>query len=240
MQNRTVFHAADSRGNANHGWLQSRHTFSFAGYYDPNRMNFGALRVLNDDVVAGGMGFRTHPHNNMEIVSIALEGALQHKDSMGNEQIIRTGDVQIMSAGSGITHSEANFYADKTVRFLQIWVVPKLQNITPRYDQKAFLRENRLNTIKTVVSADQNDTEAVWINQDAYFSLCAMTNGNTQVYTLKRPENGVYIFVLSGSVTANGQPLDLRDGYGISGIKTIELSASTDADVLLMEVPMTI
>ena len=234
----TILHKAETRGHANHGWLDSHHTFSFAHYYDSLRVSFGALRVLNDDIVQGGRGFGKHPHDNMEIVSIPLQGALAHSDTTGKSETIKTGDVQIMSAGSGLAHAEFNASATEPVNFLQIWVFPKLRNIAPRYEQKSFNRADRLNTFQTVVAPD--DAQAVHINQDAWFSMIDLTPGNNATYTIKRKGNGVYIFVIEGSVLAGEQVLNKRDGLGVSGIEQVKLVASADAQVLLIEVPMNV
>lgn len=233
---KTIVHKANTRGHANHGWLDSYHTFSFAGYYDPSRMHFGALRVLNDDSVKAGMGFGKHPHDNMEIVSIPLYGDLHHKDSTGRDKIIRQHDVQIMSAGSGITHSETNANHDKDVKFLQIWVMPKEHNIEPRYDQKSFLPEDRINKILTVVAPD--DTNAVWINQDAWFSLANLSKGFTVDYSVHKKDNAVYAFVIKGDVTINGIALNERDGLGISETDILNITANSDTELLLIDVPM--
>lgn len=235
---KTVLHQAATRGHANFGWLDSYHSFSFGHYYDPERVHFGALRVLNDDTVNAGMGFGKHPHDNMEIVSIPLSGDLHHKDSTGRDEIIREHDVQIMSAGSGIAHSEMNANRDKAVKFLQIWVMPKEQNIEPRYEQKSFKPENRVNQLLTVVAPDNE--EAVWINQDAWFSLGNFTKDYSTSYQLKKSGNGVYIFVLEGSLEINGQSIATRDGLGISELETIDIKASTNAQIVLIEIPMTL
>lgn len=234
---KTVVHTADSRGSANHGWLKSRHTFSFAGYYDPERVHFGALRVLNDDEVAAGQGFGTHPHDNMEIVSIPLYGDLEHKDSTGRHKIIKQGDVQIMSAGTGIQHSEYNHNADQEVHFLQIWVFPKERGIEPRYEQKSYSAEDRMNKWQTVVSPEGG--EALWINQDAYFSLANLDAGEKLEYKVNKAGNGVYLFVLNGELTAAGEKLDTRDAVGVSETDSFELKAGSYAEVLAIEVPMT-
>ncbi|RKQ50254.1 hypothetical protein BXY85_1268 [Roseivirga pacifica] len=233
---KTVVHTADSRGYANHGWLKSRHTFSFAGYYDPERVHFGALRVLNDDEVAAGQGFGTHPHDNMEIVSIPLFGDLEHKDSTGRHKVIKQGDVQIMSAGTGIQHSEYNHNADQDVHFLQIWVFPKERGIEPRYEQKSYSAEDRMNKWQTVVSPEGG--EALWINQDAYFSLANLDAGETLTYKTNKAGNGVYLFVLNGEVTAAGEKLDTRDAVGVSETDSFEVKAGSYAEVLAIEVPM--
>lgn len=235
---KTVLHKADSRGHANHGWLNSYHTFSFGHYYNPDRVHFGVLRVLNDDSVQGGMGFSKHPHDNMEIVSIPLYGDLHHKDTTGRDEIIRQHDVQIMSAGSGIAHSETNANHDKEVKFLQVWVFPKERDIEPRYQQKSFKPEDRLNQVLTVVAPD--DDNAVWINQDAWFSLAKLEAGIEKKYEIKRKENGVYVFVISGDVTINGQQLNTRDGLGITETSILDIKADSAAEILLIDVPMTV
>jgi quercetin 2,3-dioxygenase len=234
---KTILHAAASRGHANHGWLNSYHSFSFAHYHNPERLHFGALRVLNDDTVAPGMGFGQHPHDNMEIVSIPLSGQLKHRDTTGTEAIIRTGDVQIMSAGSGLEHSEMNGSRTEAVKFLQIWVFPKLKNIQPRYEQKYFDPSNRKNSLQVVVSPEKN-ADSIWINQDAWFSLSAPEKGHTINYTLHQEGNGVYLFMLTGKASVNGQSLDARDGMGISGTDAFSIEALENADILLMEIPM--
>ena len=232
-----IIHRARTRGRANHGWLDSHHTFSFAGYHNPERMNFGLLRVLNDDIVAPGMGFGAHPHDNMEIISIPLSGELAHQDSTGNKKVIKTNDVQIMSAGSGLTHSEFNNSKTDQVNFLQIWVFPKEQNITPRYELKTFDPADRQNKLQTVVSPEK-DAESIWINQDAWFTLGSLQTDFTQDYKLHKSGNGVYAFVLEGEVEIDGEKLSKRDGMGISDIETITIKASSDAELLLMEVPL--
>lgn len=233
----TVLHKAASRGHADHGWLNSHHTFSFANYYDPDRMNFGVLRVLNDDVVAPGMGFGTHPHDNMEIISIPLEGDLEHKDSMGNTAVIRNGDVQVMSAGTGIRHSEFNKNADSTVKFLQIWVFPNKRNVVPRYDQITLDPAKRHNRLQQILSPNADD-EGVWIHQNAWFHLGTFDKGATANYALKDPSNGVYAFVLKGDVSLNGVALNKRDGLGVWDVKELLVKADSAAELLLMEVPM--
>jgi hypothetical protein len=233
-----TLHKANTRGHANHGWLDSYHTFSFAGYYDPQRIHFGALRVLNDDTVAGNMGFGAHPHDNMEIISIPTSGDLEHRDNMGNVQVIRQGDVQVMSAGTGIQHAEKNKNADKAVKFFQIWVFPNEQNVEPRYDQKTFSDADKHNKLVTVVSPIGTEDGGVQIHQDAWFSLGKLEKGFTTTYPLKNKENGVYAFVIEGDVTINGQKLNRRDGLGITDAETLEIKADDNADLLLMEVPV--
>ncbi|MBK8670163.1 MAG: pirin family protein [Saprospiraceae bacterium] len=234
-----VLHKAETRGHANHGWLDSHHTFSFANYYNPDRMHFGVLRVLNDDVVSGGMGFGTHPHDNMEIISIPLEGDLEHKDSMGNVAVIKNGDIQVMSAGTGIQHSEKNKSQAKQVKFLQIWVFPNKKNVTPRYDQLTLVAKDRHNKLQQILSPNADD-EGVWIHQDAWFHLGTLDKGNAQKYTLKKKGNGVYAFVINGNITIEGQNLASRDGLGIWNQDEINLTAMSNAEILLMEVPMTV
>tara|TARA_B100000809_G_scaffold264863_1_gene321923 strand:- start:4989 stop:5867 length:879 start_codon:yes stop_codon:yes gene_type:complete len=233
----TVIHKAETRGNANHGWLNSHHSFSFANYHNPERMNFGALRVLNDDQVKEGMGFGTHPHDNMEIISIPLEGDLEHKDSMGNITVIKEGDVQVMSAGTGITHSEYNKNKDKEVKFLQIWVFPKEKNVTPRYDQISIKDIEKDNEFYQVVSPNK-DEQGVLINQDAWFHLGKFTKGNSDEYKINKTGNGVYAFILEGEVEISNEKLSKRDGIGIWNTESISLKATENARVLLMEVPM--
>ena len=238
MQTGTLtLHKAGSRGHANHGWLDSFHTFSFAGYYDPARTHFGALRVLNDDRVAAGMGFGRHPHDNMEIISIPTFGDLKHQDSMGNETIIKQGDIQVMSAGTGIAHSEMNANKDQEVRFFQIWLFPNKKNVTPRYGQYTMEEAKLHNNLLQVLSPDQK-AEGVWIHQDAWFSMGNLDEGFETTYTLNNKENGVYAFVIEGDVTINGQELNLRDGLGIKETGLLQIKANSNARLLLMEVPV--
>ena len=234
----TVLHKADTRGDANHGWLQSKHSFSFANYHNPERMHFGVLRVLNDDIVAPGMGFGTHAHQNMEIISIPMEGDLEHKDSMDNVAVIKSGDIQVLSAGTGITHSEYNKNKDKEVNFLQIWVFPKEKNVTPRYDQITLDVSDRNNKFQQVLSPNPDDS-GVWIHQNAWFNMTNLSEGKELTYQLNNPEeNGVYVFVLKGNATINNQPLNKKDGFGIWDIAALDIKADTDAEILLMEIPM--
>ncbi|KAB5489967.1 MULTISPECIES: pirin family protein [Flagellimonas] len=234
---KTVLHKADTRGHADHGWLNSHHTFSFAAYQNPERMHFGVLRVLNDDQVAPGKGFGSHPHDNMEIISIPLEGDLEHKDSMGNVTTIKEGDVQVMSAGTGIFHSEYNKNDDKEVKFLQIWVFPNKRNVEPRYDQISIRDIEKKNAFYQVLSPNPDD-EGVWVHQDAWFHLGKFETGATDTYTIKKEGNGVYVFVLEGTVEIHGQQLEKRDGLGLWETDSFELKSRTDSRVLLMEVPM--
>ncbi len=223
---KTILHKAASRGDANHGWLHSRHTFSFADYYDQERISFGMLRVLNDDTVEAGMGFGTHPHNNMEIISIPLEGDLEHKDNMGNISVIKNGDVQVMSAGTGITHSEYNRNKDKQVKFLQIWVIPNERDVKPRYDQITLKKADRHNKLQQILSPNPDD-EGVWIHQDAWFHLGIFDEGVSASYSLKKQRNGVYAFVLHGSFTINDLKLSERDGLGIWDTEKISLKSDS-------------
>ncbi len=234
----TTLNKAVERGHANHGWLITFHSFSFAGYYDSLKMNFGALRVLNDDTVKGGYGFSKHPHENMEIVTIPLFGDLEHKDSTGRNEIIRQNDVQIMSAGRGIAHSEINANKNKEVQLLQIWIFPKEKNIHPRYEQKTFDPQKRQNKIQIVVAPD--DEEAVWINQDAWFSLGNFGKDFETIYTIKKEANGVYAFVINGEINVNGETLSKRDAIGIWNTNSINLKANSEAEILLIDVPMKI
>lgn len=236
----TNLHKAATRGHANHGWLDSWHTFSFAGYHDPNRMHFGALRVLNDDTVAAGMGFGKHPHDNMEIISIPLQGDLEHGDSLGNVAVISQGDVQVMSAGTGVVHSEKNKNSDQPVKFLQIWVFPNKRNVQPRYDQKNFTPEERHNQLLTVVSPLGSSDGGVQIHQDAWFSLASLEKGKDLNYELKKTGNGVYVFLLEGDLTVNEIVMNRRDGLGLTDVTKLAMTANADAEILLMEVPMNI
>ncbi len=236
----TVLHKAGTRGLANHGWLNSHHTFSFANYYNPERMHFGVLRVLNDDTVQAGMGFGTHPHDNMEIISIPLEGDLEHKDSMNNVAVIKNGDIQVMSAGKGITHSEYNKNKDKLVKFLQIWVFPDKRDVTPRYDQITLVAGERHNKLQQILSPHAED-EGVWIHQNAWFHLGTFDQDFSTEYTLKDNRNGVYAFVIKGDISINDQELNERDGFGIWDVQNISIqSNSQGAELLLMEVPMSL
>ena len=235
--NKTI-HRAETRGHANHGWLDTHHTFSFAGYYDPQRVHFGALRVLNDDAVAPGEGFGTHPHDNMEIVSIALEGALRHGDSMGNMQVLRPGEIQVMSAGTGITHSEINASATELVKFLQIWVLTDAQGHTPRYNQLE-LAPARRNELRTIVAPEGRGDEHVgWIHQDAWFSMLDLDKDHTVEYRMKTPGHGAYVFVIEGNVKLADEELGPRDGVGITDTDGFLIKGDTDARVLIIEVPM--
>lgn len=234
----TILHKADTRGDADHGWLHSKHTFSFANYHDSERMNFGVLRVLNDDTVSEKRGFGTHPHKDMEIVSIPLEGDLKHQDNMGNATVIKQGDIQVMSAGTGVMHSEYNNSPDKPVKFLQIWVVPNKRDVAPRYDQITLNPADSKNKIQQILSPNKDDV-GVWIHQNAWFNIATLDNGKEVQYHLNDSENnGVYVLVLNGDVSINGQELEERDGFGVWDVKTLDIKADSDTKILLMEVPM--
>ena len=232
-----VYYPSDSRGSAHFGWLDSFHSFSFGHYYNPNRMGFGALRVLNDDRVAPGMGFGKHPHHNMEIVSIPLSGILKHHDSMGNETIIRPGEVQIMSAGTGVEHSEYNHSLNEEVRFLQIWVIPNEENITPRYDQIALSEQSLKNQLYTFMGPASSNLP-LSIHQDAWFSMGILNAGKTEEYSLHAKGNGVFLFRLEGSASVNSFHLSRRDALEISEATSFEITAQTESKLLAIEVPM--
>lgn len=236
---KTVLHKASTRGTADHGWLKANFSFSFANYYNPERMNFGVLRVLNDDIIAKGAGFGTHPHDNMEIITIPLEGALEHKDSMGNSGIIRKDEIQVMSAGTGIQHSEYNPLKDEDANTLQIWVFPNKRNVEPRYDQMKIDASKRQNKFNQILSPNKED-EGVWIHQDAWFSMANLETGKEIDYDIKREGNGAYIFLIEGEIKVNGQELSKRDAIGIWDTKNIKFEASKDAEILLLDVPMTL
>ncbi len=234
---KTIIHRANTRGHADHGWLDSYHTFSFANYYDPDRLQFGMLRVLNDDTVAPGMGFGRHPHDNMEIISIPLSGDLEHSDSMGNVAVIREGDVQVMSAGTGVFHSEKNKNRDREVKFLQIWVIPNKRNVAPRYDQISLSSIAKENELYQILSPNK-EGQGVWIHQDAWFYLGDFTRDWDGAYALNDPQNGVYFFVLEGEFDISGTKLTARDGMGVWDADRVDIKASPDSRVLVMEVPM--
>ena len=233
-----IFHSSESRGQADHGWLNAKHSFSFANWQNRERMHFGALRVLNDDIVAAGTGFGKHPHDNMEIISIPLEGDLEHRDSMGNTTVIRNGDIQVMSAGTGIYHSEYNKNENEAVKFLQIWIYPNKKNVAPRYDQVSLKMDDRKNKLQQVLSPNSDD-EGVWVHQDAWFHLGTFDNGAAAKYTIKKPGNGVYAFVLKGKFNLDGIEIENRDGLGIWETEEFILTSSEEgSEILLMEVPM--
>ncbi|NOR42629.1 MAG: pirin family protein [Gammaproteobacteria bacterium] len=233
----TELHHANSRGCAEHGWLSSRHSFSFADYYNPKRMGFGLLKVINDDVVQPGKGFAVHPHRNMEIISIPLSGALRHRDNMGNHHIIRAGEIQVMSAGTGITHSEYNHSDSEAVNFLQIWVLPDKQNITPGYQQKMFPAEERKNQFQLLISPEP-DSESLLINQQAYFSMLDLEESKSVSYQSHSDKNGVYLFIISGKVQVLDNVLTDKDALAITDERAIAISASSNSQILCIEVPM--
>ena len=232
-----VFHPASSRGAADHGWLQAKHSFSFANYYDSERVQFGALRVLNDDIIAPGMGFGTHPHDNMEIITIPLDGTLEHKDSLDNIGVIETDEIQVMSAGSGVYHSEYNKNKDQSVSLLQIWVFPNKKNVTPRYDQKNIKDLKKVNSFYPIVTPNQNGP-GMWIHQDAWFHLGEFDKETRINYNINKKGNGVYAFLIEGSVQIDGESLEKRDALGIWDTEKFELLANQNSRVLLIEVPL--
>lgn len=232
-----ILHKANTRGHADHGWLNAYHSFSFASWYNPDRIQFGMLRVLNDDTVAAGMGFGKHPHDNMEIITIPLEGDLAHQDSMGNEATIKSGDIQVMSAGTGIQHSEFNPNADQQTKLLQIWVFPNVRNIEPRYQQITLNPEDRNNKLQQILSPNQDD-DGVWIHQDAWFHLGKFDKDLTLDYSIKKEGNGVYAFVIKGNVTINDEKLETRDALGIFDVEKLNIQVTAGAELLLLEIPM--
>lgn len=234
---KTIYHSSESRGYADHGWLNAYHTFSFANYYDPERVLFGTLRVLNDDTVAGGMGFSKHPHSNMEIITIPLSGDLKHEDSMGNVGIISKGEIQVMSAGTGVMHSEKNANANQSVKLLQIWVIPNQENVTPRYQQIRIDTENKTNDFQQILSPNPED-EGVWIHQEAWFSMARFETGHSQTYHWHNKGNGVYVFVIEGKAKVGEQILNRRDGLGITETDQFQLEALEDSQILIMEISM--
>lgn len=232
-----ILHAAESRDKSDHGWLKSFHTFSFGGNYNPERIQFGALRVLNDDWVNGGMGFGEHPHDNMEIISIPLSGALQHEDSMHNVAVIESGEIQVMSAGTGIYHKEFNKNEAEPAEFLQIWLFPNQRNVEPRYQQERYSDGILPNQFSQILSPNSSDS-GVWIYQDAWFNIGDFDRETTTTYKLKNKDNGLYVFMIRGSAFVNEQALDQRDGYGIWDTDEVVLRSSEGSKILLMEVPM--
>lgn len=232
-----VYHPENSRGSADHGWLKAKHTFSFASYYNPERIHFGMLRVLNDDTIAEGVGFPTHPHENMEIITIPLKGAIAHKDSMGNSSVIQKGEIQVMSAGTGIQHSEYNYSDSETLQLLQIWIFPNKKNVEPRYQQLSINQEIT-NQLHQILSPHPED-DGVWIHQDAWFHIGKFNTAQTIDYSLKKEGNGVYVFVIEGSVRIENQELSERDGLGISKTNQFSIEILTEqTKFLLMEIPM--
>jgi len=234
---KTVLHTSESRGHANHGWLDARHSFSFAGWFDPERIQFGALRVLNDDIIQGGMGFGTHPHDNMEIITLPLKGDLEHKDSMGNSAVIREGDIQVMSAGTGVYHSEYNKNPDKEINLFQLWVLPNQRDVEPRYDQIPIRSLYQKNIFFQILSPDQ-DGQGVWIHQNAWIHLLDADAQTNHSYSIKSPGNGVYVMVIEGEITIGDQVLKRRDAMGIWDTAVFDLNVLQDAQVMLVDVPM--
>lgn len=236
---KTIVHRSENRGHANHGWLNAKHSFSFASWYDPTKLHFGALRVLNDDEVASGMGFGKHPHDNMEIITLVQQGALEHKDSMGNGSVMRANDVQVMSAGSGVFHSEMNHSKDEAVKLFQIWVFPDKGNVTPRYDQKTYLPQGRKNNWQEIIKPDtQAEGDAIFIHQQAWFNLADLDNGTSLSYSSKKQGNGAYLFVIEGEINVAGEKLKRRDAIGITEFDNITVEATEDARILVMDIPM--
>ncbi len=235
----TKLFEANSRGKADYGWLKANFSFSFGNYYNPERVQFGMLRVLNDDTIDGGTGFGTHPHDNMEIITIPLEGGLKHRDSMGNEGVIRFGEIQVMSAGTGVQHSEMNASQNEQAKTLQLWVFPDKEDVTPRYDQKSFDIENQINTFVNIVSPkDKNDGNALWVHQQTFFNLGIFEKNTSITYTINIPENGVYLFLIEGEIEVDNQILKPRDAMGIIDIDQFEIKINLKAKILLVEVPM--
>lgn len=234
---KTIIHKSADRGHANHGWLNAKHSFSFASYHDPNKVHFGLLRVLNDDIVAPGTGFGMHPHDNMEIVTIPLQGTLEHRDSMGNIGTIKPNEIQAMSAGSGLMHSEYNHSKTEPINLLQIWVFPKERNIEPRYEQKVFSENDKLNKFKTIVAPVKSD-DVMWINQDAYFSIGKFNEDTIQNYSIQHTGNGAYIFVIEGEAAIANEVIGKRDAIGIWETDNFELKIKANSEILIIEVPM--
>ena len=234
---KTIVHKANERGHADHGWLNAYLSFSFANWYNPDRIQFGMLRVLNDDTVAAGMGFGTHPHDNMEIITIPLEGDLAHKDSMGNAATIKTGDIQVMSAGTGIQHSEFNPNHDQHTKLFQIWLFPKYRNVEPRYQQITLDQSLQKNNFAQILSPNPDDA-GVWIYQDAWFYLSDFDKDFSKKLSLKKEGNGFYIMNIEGEIEINGEQLERRDAIGIWTTNEIEIKANIDSKFLVMEIPM--
>lgn len=235
----TQLYKSNTRGTADFGWLQANFSFSFGNYFNPERVQFGMLRVLNDDTIAAGAGFGTHGHANMEIITIPLEGGLMHKDSMGNEGVIRFGEVQVMSAGSGVEHSEMNASKTERAKTLQLWVFPDTEEVTPRYDQKSFDLEQHKNTFVNVVSPkDHNDGNALWVHQKTFFNLGIFDENTTVNYPIQISNNGVYVFLIEGEIEINNQILTARDAIGITETTVVDIKINSTAKILLIEVPM--
>ncbi len=237
FEGKKILHKADSRGYFDYGWLKTYHTFSFSSYYDPERVNFGMLRVLNDDSIQGGQGFGTHPHNNMEIVTVPLEGALAHKDSTGGEGVIYPDEIQVMSAGTGILHSEFNHLNDGTTKLLQLWIFPDKKGHEPRYNQKLFESDTRKNKLQFIVTPEKKN-DNLWLNQDAYLALTDLDKDKSINYKIHTKGNGVYLFLIEGKISIDGDSLSKRDGIGIWDTEGFPITAEEDSRVLLIEVPM--
>ena len=234
---KTIVHKANERGHANHGWLNAYHSFSFANWYNPEKVQFGMLRVLNDDTIAAGMGFGTHPHDNMEIITIPLEGDLAHKDSMGNGTTIKSGDIQVMSAGTGIQHSEFNPNHNHHTKLFQIWLFPKYRNVEPRYQQITLDQSLQKNDFAQILSPNPDDA-GVWINQDAWFYLSDFDKDFSKKLSLKKEGNGFYIMNIEGEIEVNGEKLERRGAIGIWETNEIEIKANSNTKFLVMEIPM--
>lgn len=235
----TILHKSSDRGTANYGWLSANYSFSFANYFDPKKIQFGMLRVLNDDTIAPGMGFGTHPHENMEIITIPLEGALMHRDSMGNEGIIKFGEIQVMSAGTGVQHSEFNASQSEPLKLLQLWVFPEKNGVTPRYDQKSFDIESQINTFVTVVSPeDKNDGNAIWVHQQTFFYLGIFEENKLITQQITSSENGVYLFLIDGEIEINNQLLTSKDALEITNCLDFQIKTIQKSKILLVEVPL--
>ena len=234
---KSILFPASERGKADYGWLKPNYYFSFGQYHDNNKTHFGLLRVLNDDFIAGGGAFPTHPHDNMEIITIPFTGALKHKDSTGGQGIISAGDVQIMSAGTGVQHSEANASSTEPVTLFQIWIFPKERNISPRYDQRSFDLIERVNKWQTLVSPVETD-KALWINQNARLSFTKLEAGKTLSYTNAFKGNGIFLVTINGTVSVEEKRLDKRDALGISDTDEFSITSVDDAELLAIEIPM--
>ena len=233
----TQIYKADSRGQADYEWLKANYSFSFANYYNPQQVHFGVLRVLNDDVIAASGGFDTHPHDNMEIITIPLSGQLAHKDSMGHVSYIKSGEVQVMSAGKGIFHSEFNGSDTEALNLFQIWLFPNLKNVEPRYQKISIADVARKNELYQILSPSADD-QGVWIYQDAWFHMGDLDSGWSGSYQTKKEGNGIYLMVIEGDVKVGDALLHKRDAIGITNVSEIEISADSNARLLIMDVPM--
>ncbi len=234
-----ILHTANTRGSADYGWLQANYSFSFANYFDPKRLQFGLLRVMNDDTVAPGMGFGKHPHENMEIVTIPQTGALKHRDSMGNEGVVKAGDIQVMSAGSGVEHSEINASSQEPVTLFQIWVFPETENVSPRYDQKKISSLLKPNSLTTVVAPkDKAKGDQLWVHQQAYFNIGDFSEKTTTTYELHNKTHGAYVFIIEGSAQVAEEHLGKRDAVGVWDTDSVEIEAAPRSRILVIEIPM--